>query len=293
MSGRVRTIRDLNNQNPGPNQRMLGGQPGNDYPILNSARFEGTPEDARKETFWEMLKFIFCPYFTMKSFIFVITIVDVIMYIITVSYDYDTDNFLQPRTDTLITFGAKDPARMKGYEIWRWITPTVLHANLMHLFSNMLMQVVVGFRLEPTVGVWRTMAIYELSGFGGVLFSSLVSSGVAVGASTSLFGLLSGMITWLVMNWSRLPEGPSKMFTLVWLIMLIVFNLLLGVTSSLIDNWGHFGGLITGFGVALVIFKYVDNQESQNERRARYIAGAGLAFYFILGLSLFYTEVKT
>lgn len=163
----------------------------------------------------------------------------------------------------------------------------------MHLFSNMIMQLILGSRLEPTVGIWRTIVVYEISGFGGILFSSLVSNTVAVGASTSLFGVLASMITWLVMNWSRLPDNPYRIFALIWLIMLLIFNLLMGITSALVDNWGHFGGLITGFGLAIVLFKYIDNQESKNERLARYIAAGSLGFYFILGLSLFYTEVKT
>lgn len=294
MSGGIRSIRDFNNSNPNQNRGLVSGQPGgNDYPILNSTRFGGSPEEARKETFWQMLKFIFCPYFSVRSFIFIITMIDIVMYFATVFYSYDTDEFLQPKVDSLVIFGAKDPKKMQGYEIWRWITPTLLHANLMHLFSNMIMQLILGSRLEPTVGLWRTIAVYEISGFGGVLFSSLVSNGIAVGASTSLFGLLSSMITWLIMNWGRLGDNPYRIFALIWLIMLLVFNLLIGITSPLVDNWGHFGGLITGFAVALILFKYIDNQESKNERIARYVAAGGLAFYFILGLSLFYTVVKT
>ena len=118
MSGRVRTIRDLNNSNRNQNQGFLSGQPADgDYPILNSTRFGGSPEEARKETFWQMLKFIFCPYFTIRSFIFIITVIDIIMYFITVFYDYNTNEFLQPKVSTLIKFGAKDPSKMQGYEI--------------------------------------------------------------------------------------------------------------------------------------------------------------------------------
>ena len=163
----------------------------------------------------------------------------------------------------------------------------------MHLFSNMIMQLILGSRLEPTVGLWRTIVIYEGSGFGGILFSSLISNSIAVGASTAEFGLLSSMITWLVMNWSRLPDNPYRIFALIWLIMLLIFNILIGISSALVDNWGHFGGLITGCMLAIIIFKYIDNRESKNERIARYVSAGWLAFYVILGLSLFYTVVET
>ena len=52
----------------------------------------------------------------------------------------------------------------------------------MHLFSNMIIQLILGYRLELTVGIWRTIVIYEISGFGGIMLSSLVSNTVAVGA---------------------------------------------------------------------------------------------------------------
>jgi rhomboid protease GluP len=292
MSGRARTIRDLDQGNNRlNNQGLLGGNQGGEYPILNSSRFGGTPEEARKETFWQMLKFIFCPYFTMRSFIFIITIIDVLMYIITVFYEYDTNEFLQPKISTLIKFGAKDPSKMHGYEIWRWFTPSLLHLNLMHLFSNMIMQLILGSRLEPTVGLWRTIVVYEVSGFGGVLFSSLVSDGIAVGASTCLFGLLSSMIVWVIMNWNRLPDSPYKIFALVWLIMMLIFNIMMGVSSEHIDNWGHFGGMITGAPLALVLFKYVGAEETKQQKMTRYLAAGFLGFYFILGICLFYTVV--
>lgn len=292
MSGRVRTIRDLNQGN-NRNQGLLSGGQDNVYPILNSSQFGGTPEEARKETFWMMLKFIFCPYFSKKTFIFVITILDVLMYFITVFYDYDTDEFLQPKLSTLILFGAKDPEKMHSYQIWRWIMPSFLHLNLMHLFSNMVMQMILGSRLEPTVGLWRTIVVYEVSGFGGVLFSSLVSDSIAVGASTCLFGILASMIVWVVMNWSRLPDNPYKIFALIWLIMLLIFNMLMGIGSEHIDNWGHFGGLITGGGLAMCLFKYVGSEPvTQQQKITKYIGAGFTAFYLTLGIILFYTVVK-
>ena len=292
MSGRIRTIRDLNQGNPNSgNQGLLNSGSGTDYPILNSSRFGGNPEEALKETFWQMLKFLFCPYFNKHSFIFYITIIDILMYTITVFYNYDTNEFLQPKLSTLILFGAKDPVKMHEYQIWRWFTPSLLHLNFMHLCSNMIMQLILGSRLEPTVGLWRTIVVYEVSGFGGVLFSALVSDSIAVGASTCLFGLLASMIVWVIMNWSRLPDSPYKIFALVWLIMMLIFNIMMGVSSEHIDNWGHFGGMITGAGLALALFKIVGGEETRKLVICRKIAAGFLGIYFLFGIILFYTVV--
>ena len=45
--------------------------------------------------------------------------------------------------------------------------------------------------------------IYVVSGFGGSLLSSLfIQSGISVGASGALFGLLGGMLSELLTNWT-------------------------------------------------------------------------------------------
>lgn len=45
--------------------------------------------------------------------------------------------------------------------------------------------------------------LYIVSGFGGSLMSALfIQSGISVGASGALFGLLGGMLSELLTNWT-------------------------------------------------------------------------------------------
>ena len=45
--------------------------------------------------------------------------------------------------------------------------------------------------------------LYVISGFGGSLLSALfIQSGISVGASGALFGLLGGMLSELLINWT-------------------------------------------------------------------------------------------
>ena len=89
-----------------------------------------------------MLKFTFCPTFTIKSFIFFISMVDIIMYIITLvisisKYSLSTDSFLGPYIVVLNDFGGKNPYLMRyNYEVWRFLTPIFLHGNLLHIIVH-------------------------------------------------------------------------------------------------------------------------------------------------------------
>ena len=101
-------------------QRLIDSQqhPPRQYPILGYGFELGTAEEARKESFGKMLRLVFCPYFTTKSFIFIITCVDVALYFATVFYDYNSNDFLEPTLNSLDDFGAKNPERMKDdYEL--------------------------------------------------------------------------------------------------------------------------------------------------------------------------------
>ena len=234
MSG-IHGMSDLRRQQEAQRerQRLVDNQqhPPRQFPLLGYGFELGTADQARKESFGRMLELIFCPYFTAKSFIFLITCIEIVMYFVTVFYEYNSNEFLTPTVDSLDTFGAKNPEKMqKDMELWRWLTPMLLHADLVHLTFNLIMQVILGFRLEPTVGPWKTIAVYVGSGFGGVLFSCLVSPDtLAVGASTAIFGITTAMIAWIILNWSGLEADMYRTVTLIWLIVILVMNLLMGL----------------------------------------------------------------
>lgn len=296
MSG-PRGFRDLDREREErERQRLINreNRPVRQYPIMGYGFELGTPDSARKESFWQMIKYIFCPFFTVMSFIFAITCVQIVIYFITVFYDYDEDAFLEPKDGTLDDFGAKNPEKMQqDYQIWRFITPMFLHADMTHIIFNLFIQLILGFRLEPTVGIWRTMVVYVLSAIGGVLFSSVVDPlNLAVGASTAIFGIIAAMITWIIMNWSSLENDSYRTVTLIWLIILLLFNFLIGFATDLVDNWGHLGGMITGFALGLVFFEFID-PPSKAGKTCQIVAAALLGVYYIGGIVLFYTVVET
>lgn len=71
-------------------------------------------DDPRSLGFFGTIQSIFCPFFKVRSFIAIISVIDVLMYLITLIHSLsneglskDTKNFLGPNDGTLDTFGAK------------------------------------------------------------------------------------------------------------------------------------------------------------------------------------------
>ena len=75
--------------------------------------------DPRRETFFDMLKFTCCPTFTVFSFIFFITMMDVIVYLVTLIVSetsgsgLNNGQFLGPDVTILDDFGAENPRKIK------------------------------------------------------------------------------------------------------------------------------------------------------------------------------------
>lgn len=62
----------------------------------------------------------------------------------------------------------------------------------------------------------RIGLLYVISGFGGSLLSALfIQSNISVGASGALFGLLGGMLSELITNWTIYANKvPAVLFIL-------------------------------------------------------------------------------
>lgn len=107
--------------------------------------------------------------------------------------------------------GEKDPYSMRyKFELWRFICPMFLHGDVMHLFSNIFAQLMIGSSLEADIGTGRFAALYLLSGFGGILFSACCSDMRSMGASTAVYGLVGAYLSFLILNWGYLKSNPNK-----------------------------------------------------------------------------------
>jgi membrane associated rhomboid family serine protease len=189
-----------------------------------------------------------------------------------------------PSTCSLYTLGASwGPAITTG-QVWRFITPIFLHANTMHLFFNLFFQLRIGFGMEKQFGQPKFIAIYFLCGVLGNLLSVCVDPyKLAVGASTSGFGLIGVWLAELLLTWHRL--GPARSRALVWITFMVTSVVTMSVIAPTLDIYGHLGGALAGFLLGCWIADAPEEQQPEYYFQVKRAAATVLALYFGLGFS--------
>jgi membrane associated rhomboid family serine protease len=129
---------------------------------------------------------------------------------------------------------------------WRLVAGGFLHANLLHIGTNMLILYWLGRMLEPAIGSVRFAAVYVTSLLAGAFGALLLTPhALTVGASGAVFGLAGcAVVEMRSRNISIMESGLG---------LLIGINLLFSITASGISIGGHVGGLIGGALAGLVL----------------------------------------
>jgi membrane associated rhomboid family serine protease/predicted negative regulator of RcsB-dependent stress response len=156
-----------------------------------------------------------------------------------------------PDPALLLRFGAKyGPAILDG-DYWRLITAVFLHDGLIHLAINSYALFVIGLQTERFFGHARFLIIYLLAGAASVTASYMAQSTLAVGASGAIFGLVGALAVFFLRN--RRIFGAMGRRQLSNLALVVVINLIFGLSVEGIDNWAHLGGLVAGLVLAWVL----------------------------------------
>lgn len=187
--------------------------------------------------------------------------------------------------------GAKVNELILAGQVWRLITPVLLHASILHIGFNMYALFVIGPQLEKFYGHWRFMLLYLVAGFTGNVLSFVLSPKVSLGASTAVFGLIAAEAVFIYRN--RKLFGDKARGMLINLGVVILVNLLLGLQPG-IDNWGHLGGLAGGLIFAWVagpVFKMSVSVDSQNYQLLDSRGKKEVLWGFMLSAGLFLAVV--
>ena len=148
-----------------------------------------------------------------------------------------------------------EPMVMQGHEYYRIFTSMFMHFGIDHLLNNMVLLGALGWNLELETGKVRFVVIYLLSGIGGNVLSlyhglSAETYAVSAGASGAIFGLMGALLYVVIANKGRLGRLSGR-----GILFMVALSLYFGLTSSGVDNWAHIGGLITGFVMAVILYR--------------------------------------
>ena len=174
-------------------------------------------------------------------------LINIIIFVISV---YTRDAAGNSWLEELLADNLYDVIVEKQY--YRIITSIFYHFSLIHLFSNMVVLVALGARVENLMGRIGFLISYLFCGITASI-CSLISCYLgnyytyAGGASGAICGLMGVLIVFAIFN-----KGHISGISLKDLLFLSVLTVLNGYVSDEIDNAAHVGGLIAGLLVGII-----------------------------------------
>lgn len=217
-------------------------------------------------------------------------VVNIVAYVIT-SLDYG----LLQIGENWLWWGAFIPAYITNYrQLYRIFTSMFLHANLAHIFFNMLYLYNFGRFVEQALGGKRYLALYILSGLAAELFHAafipvegpLTLATPAIGASGAISGVLGAYL--ILFPGSKLSMCFFYLFfpicftasAAAYLIFWFVMQVLQGYAGASLGVavFAHAGGFIAGMALLPTIL------DAERHRLLRAFTASQRAFkYLFLG----------
>ena len=152
-----------------------------------------------------------------------------------------------------------EPNIIEGHEYYRIFTCLFLHFGITHLLNNMVLLGALGWNLELEIGKVRFVIIYFASGIIGNIVSlfydlTLEQPAVSAGASGAIFGLMGALLYVVIANRGRLGRLSGR-----GMLVMVILSLYFGLTSTGVDNLAHIGGLVSGFMLAVLLYRRKHN----------------------------------
>lgn len=159
----------------------------------------------------------------------------------------ESQAFVDMDLQVLVDMGALyGPLTVLRDEWWRLGTAMFLHGGMTHLLMNMFSLYLIGRGAEMYFDTKSYLSIYIFSGLIGGLISLYVHpASVGVGASGAIFGVFGALAGFFLVHKEQIA-AQSKAFMKDFGII-IVINLVIGLSIESVDVSAHIGGLVTGF----------------------------------------------
>uniref|UniRef100_A0A1B6EF39 EF-hand domain-containing protein n=2 Tax=Clastoptera arizonana TaxID=38151 RepID=A0A1B6EF39_9HEMI len=151
----------------------------------------------------------------------------------------------------------------KRYEIWRYLTYMFVHIGFVHLFVNLIVQIMLGIPLEMVHRWWRVLIIYFAGVIAGSLGTSVSDPRVYLaGASGGVYAIMAAHIATIILNWSEMQFAPCQL--LIFLVLAVVdigtavYNRYFIKIDQPIGYVAHLAGAVAGLLVGLYILRNLE-----------------------------------
>jgi membrane associated rhomboid family serine protease len=172
------------------------------------------------------------------------------------------------------------PATLDG-DGWRLATSRFLHFGIAHMAVNMWVLYANGQLTERLFGSIRFLLLSLFAGLAGSLARAWWhASANSAGASGAIFGVLGGVVAYLLAMRYRIPQAVLRAQGRS-IAIFIVFNVAFGATHPGIDNAAHAGGFVAGFLIGLAFARPLDAGARSQPQTLR-VAGIGVAAALLL-----------
>jgi len=201
--------------------------------------------------FFDIVEFIFEPKFTISMII-----LNVVIFIWSVFF----------ASEQLINSFVHYPANIFSAKVYTIITAGFLHADMSHLFFNMVALFIFGRVVERKLGFFKTAMVY----FGAMIISHVFASIIylfvlgenvgGLGASGALMGLVSCAILVDPLYLTYELIVPLPIMIVGWL---TIYADITGIISSANDGIGHFAHLGGFISIAILTYFFSDIEKEE------------------------------
>ena len=171
--------------------------------------------------------------------------------------------------DRLYIAGRCGTALVLEYgQYYRLLTSVFLHADISHIGSNLIVQILMGNIVEKNLGHIKYLILFLAAGIGGNIVSVLYDSmqGVntySVGASGAIFGVMGVLILLIIKGRKTLRKGSSMLPRAAFALFYAVYS---GFKNPYTDNAAHLGGLAVGFLLGTILTLGMDSVDLRDLR---------------------------
>jgi len=191
-----------------------------------------------------------------------------------------------PYPDALNYWGAKNAVLIvDDGQVYRLVTPIFLHAGIIHLAGNVLVQMDSGNRWEKEWGSLIWILVYVGSAIGSSVLSVIaMPDQISVGSSGAIMGLFGAKFAEIVVllcekvtTVREMAASQSRKEQACHVILGIIVVMAMSFIPY-VDWAAHLGGLVAGFAIGIVLFSF----KMRNKFGTVFWLGVGIATCFLL-----------